>query len=169
MQELFLAGRILPAGARLVVRHVFCSEEPRPLEVVYCFALPRDAALRRFRITGAGFSVHSRLEPVGEARRAYEEAIEKGHLTSVAREYKDGLINLTVGNVRPGESVQVYLEILAGVEARDDGFRFRFPFTLAPPTTRKPGPPKGRSSCRRRSSATSCSPAGSRTRRGCIG
>ena len=37
-----------------------------------------------------------------------------------------------MGNIRPGETVSVYLELLAGVESRDGGFRFRFPFTLAP-------------------------------------
>ena len=42
------------------------------------------------------------------------------------------MVNLTVGNIRPKETVTVWLEILAGVELKDDGFRFRFPFTLAP-------------------------------------
>ena len=37
------------------------------------------------------------------------------------------MVNLTVGNIRPKETVTVYLEILCGVELRDDGFRFRFP------------------------------------------
>jgi Ca-activated chloride channel family protein len=41
-------------------------------------------------------------------------------------------VNLTVGNIRPKETVTVFLEIVCGVELRDDGFRFRFPFTLAP-------------------------------------
>jgi len=47
-------GQVLPAGARLVVQHVFRSEEDKALEVIYCFPLPRDAALRQFRITGEG-------------------------------------------------------------------------------------------------------------------
>jgi Ca-activated chloride channel family protein len=42
------------------------------------------------------------------------------------------MVNLTVGNIRPKETVTVHLEILCGVELRDDGFCFRFPFTLAP-------------------------------------
>jgi hypothetical protein len=42
------------------------------------------------------------------------------------------IVNLNIGNIRPGETVTVYIEILAGVETRDKGFRFRFPFTLAP-------------------------------------
>lgn len=132
MQRLWLSGRVLAAGARLLVRHVFQSSESRPLEAVYAFMLPRDAALRRFTIRGEGFTAHSELRPVEEAVKAYEEGMERGALSTLARQYGDGLINLTVGNIRPGETVTVTLEIVAGVESRDDGFRFRFPFTLAP-------------------------------------
>ena len=132
MQKLWLAGRILPVGARLLVRHTFRSAEKKPLEVIYSFGLPRDAALRRFRITGKGFSVSSDLEPVAKAVEAYEEGLAQGHLAAMARQYGDGMVNLTVGNIRPEEDVTVNLEIIAGVETRDDGIRFRFPFTLAP-------------------------------------
>jgi len=132
MQRLWLTGRILPVGARLQVHHTFRSSEKKPLEVIYAFGLPRDAALRRFRVTGEGFSVRSELKPVEEAVKAYEAGIEAGHLSTLARQYGDGLVNLTLGNIRPGETVTVVLEVLAGVEAHDDGLRFRFPFTLAP-------------------------------------
>ena len=53
MQRLWLTGQVLPAGARLTVQHVFKTEEDKPLEVIYCFPLPRDSALRRFRISTA--------------------------------------------------------------------------------------------------------------------
>ena len=132
MQRLWLAGQVLPAGARLVVQHVFRSEEKKAIEVIYSFPLPRDAALRRFRITGEGFEAHSELQPTEAAVKAYEEGIERGALSALARRYGDGVVNLTVGNIRPEETVTVHLEILCGVELRDDGFRFRFPFTLAP-------------------------------------
>ncbi len=132
MQRLWLTGRILPAGARLMVTHTFRSSEAEPVEVVYAFALPRDAALRRFRVRGLSFSVRSELEPVSEAVKRYEEGIEAGNLSVLARQYGDGLMNLMLGNLRPQETVTVALEILAGVELRDDGLRFRFPFTLAP-------------------------------------
>lgn len=132
MEQLWLEGEVMPFGARLRVRHRFRSAERRPLEVIYAFALPRDAALRRFRVAGEGFAVRSELRKVDEARRSYEEALEKGHLATLAQQYRDGLVNLTLGNLRPGEAVAVYLEILAGVENDDRGFRFRFPFTLAP-------------------------------------
>jgi Ca-activated chloride channel family protein len=132
MQRLWLTGQVLPAGARLAVEHVFRSEEDKTLEVIYSFPLPRDAALRRFRITGEGFEAHSELKETEAAVKAYEEGIAKGALSTLARQYGDGVVNLTVGNIRPKETITVNLEILCGVELRDDGFRFRFPFTLAP-------------------------------------
>src|SRR5215469_1545 len=132
MQRLWLTGKVLPMGAHLTVQHVFRSQEETTLEVVYAFSLPRDAALRAFRISGPGFEVHSELKPHEDAVKVYEDAIAKGSLASLAPQHGDGLINLTVGNIRPGETVTVLLELVAGVEMSDDGFRFRFPFTLAP-------------------------------------
>jgi Mg-chelatase subunit ChlD len=88
--------------------------------------------MRRFRITGESFEAHSELKETETAVKAYEEGIAHGSLSTLARQYADGMVNLTVGNLRPKETVTVHLEILCGVELKDDGFRFRFPFTLAP-------------------------------------
>ncbi len=132
MQRLWLTGQVLPAGARLTVQHVFRSAETKPIEVIYSFPLPRDAAMRRFRIAGDGFEAHSELQTTEAAIKTYEDGLAQGSLATLARQHGDGVINLTVGNIRPGEEVTVSLELLAGVELRDDGFRFRFPFTLAP-------------------------------------
>src|SRR5215472_4008113 len=132
MQRLWLTGQVLPAGARLVAQHVFRSEEDKTIEAIYTFPLPRDAALRRFRITGNGFEAHSELNEAEAAAHAYEAGIARGSLSILAGLYGDGIVSLTAGNVRPNETVTVHLEILCGVELRDDGFRFRFPFTLAP-------------------------------------
>lgn len=122
------------------VRHGFRSAESRPVEVVYAFALPRDAALRRFRMWGEGVSVTSDLRPTEEAEGIDEQALAEGRLTSLARHFRDGVVNLAVGHLQPAEAVCIELDLLAGVDLRDDGWRFRFPFTLAPGTTGRPGP-----------------------------
>lgn len=132
MQQLQLTGRVLPCGARLSVEHVFQSGETQPLEVIYSFPLPRDAALRQFRIAGDGWEAVSDLLPADEARKTYEAGIRQGSLSAMAQQHGDGVVNLAVGNLRPGEVVRVHLEILAGVELHDTGCRFRFPFTLGP-------------------------------------
>ncbi|MBD3350680.1 MAG: VWA domain-containing protein [Candidatus Lokiarchaeota archaeon] len=132
MQSLWLTGQVHTFGARLLVSHVLKSNETEAIEAVYSFMLPREATLRRFYITGEGFSVHSDLRPTQEAEKEYERGIEAGHLSAFSKIYGDGIVNLNVGNIRPEEEITVHLEILAGVESHYNGFRFRFPFTLAP-------------------------------------
>jgi Ca-activated chloride channel family protein len=132
MQSLFLTGRVVPFGAKLRVRHVFRSSEKSVVEVVYCFPLPRDASLTGFEMAGEGFRVSSRLEPRAQAEKRYERALEWGSLAAVTQQNRDGMVNLTVGNLRPGETVTVDLDLVAGVSLSDGGCRLRFPFTVAP-------------------------------------
>ena len=130
MQRLWLTGQVLPAGARLVVQHIFRSEEDKPIEAIYSFPLPRDAALRRFRITGEGFEAHSELKETEAAVKAYEEGISRGSLSTLARQYGDGMVNLTVGNIRPKETVTVAPgdPVRSGIAGR----RLPLPFSVHP-------------------------------------
>lgn len=132
MESLFVTGKIIPVGAKLIVEHKFKCGEQNPIEVVYSFGLPRNATLRRFKVKSNDLIVESELKKREEVNKVYEEAIVNGDLAVQAQRYRDGVVNLTVGNILPDEEVSVYLEILCGVDTRDDGLRFRFPFTLAP-------------------------------------
>src|SRR5437588_10128696 len=89
MQRLRLTGRLYPVGADLVVKHEFVSSEERALEVVYSFMLPRDAAMRRFRVEGQHFRVDSELRPRDEARKKYEEGLAQGSLSTLAEQFQD--------------------------------------------------------------------------------
>ncbi|MCW5963591.1 MAG: VWA domain-containing protein [Bryobacterales bacterium] len=132
MQRLWVTGKVHPVGAQLWVQYQFRHELQQPIEAVYTFALPRDAALRRFVLRGDGFEVNSQLQTVEAASLQYEQAIDEGKLAGYVRQYQDSLTTLNLGNLRPGEEVSVTLEILAGVESHDQHLRFRFPFSVAP-------------------------------------
>jgi Ca-activated chloride channel family protein len=132
MQNLRLEGRITELGAVLNVRHIFQSSEKEMVEVVYAFMLPRDASLRKFKVVGENFTVSSSLMKTSEAKEVYEDGVKSGSLSILAQQYRDGVVNLSIGNLRPGETVAVYLEVITGVDLNDDAFRFRFPFTIAP-------------------------------------
>jgi len=74
-----------------MVRHVFRSAEAKPLEVIYAFAMPRDAALRQFSwITGEAFASGPRLRPTAEAVKEYEAGIQEGHLSTLDGSNGDG-------------------------------------------------------------------------------
>jgi Ca-activated chloride channel family protein len=132
MQHLDLVGRASAAGALLQVIHKFKAEGTAPVEALYTCQLPRNGVVRRFIVKGDGFEVESKLSPRAEARKEYEEGVQQGHLSVLSEASLDGLTTISIGQIRPDEEVTVTVEIVCGVEVRDQGFRFRFPFTLAP-------------------------------------
>ena len=132
MQHLDLTGRANPAGAFLRATHRFQCKGDKPLEALYVFQLPRQGTLRRFVVKGQDFEMASKLSPRVKARKEYEEGVQDGHLSVLAESSLDGLVTLSVGQIRPGEEVTVIVDLAVGVEPEDGKFRFRYPFTLAP-------------------------------------
>lgn len=133
MQSLSLTGRVYPIGAFVRVIHRFKCLGTKPLEAIYVFQLPENGTLRRFKVFGDSFfQAGFRLEKRKAAREEYEQGVEDGHLSVLAETNSDGVVSLSVGQVRPDEEISVVMDIVVGVTTRDTGFTFRFPFTLAP-------------------------------------
>ena len=132
MQKLELSGKVFPTGGVITMTHSFRCDNTDPMEAVYVFQLPKGGAVRRFKMKGDGFEVDSKLSPRQEARKEYEAGVSNGHVSALTETSLDGLVTLNVGQVQPKETIVIAVEIVVGVETRDDGFRFRFPFTLAP-------------------------------------
>jgi Ca-activated chloride channel family protein len=132
MEKLELNGHLNHMGGHLTVIHTFKCQTKQPMEAVYVFQLPRNGVVRRFKVKGADFEVESKLSPREEARKEYEEGIAGGHLSTLAEIALDGVVSILVGQVQPDEVITVAVEVVSGVETRDEGYRFRFPFTLAP-------------------------------------
>ena len=132
MQRMEMTGSVTPAGGVLTILHSFKCEEKDPMEAAYIFQLPRNGAIRRFRVRGEDFDVESVLSPRAEARKEYEKGVQGGHLSTLAETSLDGVVTLMVGQVQPEETVTVAIEVVSGVELRDGSYRFRFPFTMSP-------------------------------------
>ena len=132
MQKLEVTGRVYPLGSFVRVTHRFKCLGTQPMEAIYVSALPTGGTLRRFKVIGENFEVDSKLGPRKAARKEYEAGMAGGHLSVLAETNQDGLVHLSVGQVQPDEEVSVIMDVVVGVTTRDQGFQFRFPFTLAP-------------------------------------
>jgi Ca-activated chloride channel family protein len=132
MQSLEVTGRVYPVGSFVRVIHRFRCLGTRPMEAIYVSQLPTNGVLRRFKVIGENFESDSKLEKRKKARETYEEGVAGGHLSVLAETNQDGMVSLTVGQVQPDEEISVIMDVVVGVDIKDKGFRFRYPFTLAP-------------------------------------
>jgi Ca-activated chloride channel family protein len=131
---------------QVTLRQTFVNNLGEPLEATYIFPLPDRAAVTSFRMEVAGRVVEGVLKERGAARRDYDQAIQAGQRAAITEEERPGVFTLRVGNLMPGEEVNVRL-IFAGPLPYSDGeATFRFPLVVAPryiPGTPLPGPQVG--------------------------
>jgi Ca-activated chloride channel family protein len=128
--------------AHLRLTQTFVNVHAEPLEATYIFPLPERAAVQRFRLQVGDRITEGTLKERGQARREYREAISQGHQAAITEEERPGTFTMRVGNIPPGESATVHLELAQPLPCVEGEATFRFPLVVAPRYI--PGAPLGR-------------------------
>ncbi|MDT4908718.1 MAG: Ca-activated chloride channel [Pseudonocardiales bacterium] len=103
-----------------------------PLEATYIFPLPDRAALTAMTLTADGRTIVADLQERAKARKAYDEAIAQVRRASIAEEERPDVFTMRVGNIAPGEQVEVSLTVIGPLPFEDGEATFRFPLVVAP-------------------------------------
>lgn len=118
--------------AGVAVTQTFVNAHAEPLEATYIFPLPDRFATTRFRFEVAGRVIEGTLKERGEARQEYDAAIQAGHRAAIAEEDRPDVFSLRVGNLMPGETATVRLDLSGPLAFADGEATFRFPHVVAP-------------------------------------
>jgi Ca-activated chloride channel family protein len=132
MTALDVDARIVGTFAHTRLTQTFENSSGVPVEATYIFPLPDRAAATRFTMRVAGRTVEGELQERGEARRTYDRAISQGKRASIAEEERPGTFSLRVGNLMPGESATIILEMSGPLPVADGEVTYRFPLVVAP-------------------------------------
>lgn len=100
------------------------------LEATYIFPLPERAGVTRLTMKVKDREIEGVLKERGQARRTYQAALAKGHRAALAEEERPGVFTMSVGNIPPGETVQVHLELSGPLPFFDGWSTFRFPLVV---------------------------------------
>jgi Ca-activated chloride channel homolog len=132
LEAVEVAATLTGLVARVTLTQTFGNRFDQPLEASYIFPLPDRAAVTEFRMEVGERVVEGVLKERGEARAAYDTAIQEGRRASIAEEERPGVFTMRVGNLLPGERVTVRL-VMTGPLPWDEGeATFRFPLVVAP-------------------------------------
>lgn len=142
LQSMTLQGHVLGLLYQLKLVQRFYNPYGQPLEAIYIFPLPGRAAVSSFVMQTQSRRVVGKLEERGEARRQYQQAVAQGKQAALAEEERSEVFTMTVGNIPPGEFVEIELELHGPLTWSDGQAMFRFPLVVAPryiPGTPYPG------------------------------
>ncbi|XP_036066258.1 von Willebrand factor A domain-containing protein 5A-like [Oryzias melastigma] len=111
------------------------NKEDKPVEAVFVFPLPGDAAVCHFSAKIGQTHIVAELKGKQQAREEYDDALSSGQQAFLLEESEQSpdIFSLRVGSLPPGESASIRLEyvIELAVEA-DEALRFCLPAVLNP-------------------------------------
>jgi len=114
----------------VTVTQTFANDRAVPLECVYIFPLPPEAAVAELTFVVGERRLTADLQERGSAERQYEAAREAGKRASLLTSERADVFTTRVANIQPGEEVRVELTYSQVLSFDDGGFVFRFPLVL---------------------------------------
>ncbi|XP_030248810.1 von Willebrand factor A domain-containing protein 5A-like isoform X6 [Sparus aurata] len=111
------------------------NKEDKPLEAVFVFPLPGDAAVCHFSATIGQTQIVAEVKKKKQAREEYDDALSSGQQAFLLEESDQSpdIFSLSVGSLPPGESASIRLEYVTELAVQaDDGLRFCLPAVLNP-------------------------------------
>ncbi|KAM6945990.1 von Willebrand factor A domain-containing protein 5A-like, partial [Aplochiton taeniatus] len=111
------------------------NKEGRPLEAVFVFPLPGEAAVCHFSAKVGQTEVVAKVQEKQKAREEYDDALSSGQQAFLLEESDQSpdVFTLSVGSLPPGESATIRLEYVTELAVQaDDGLRLCLPAVLNP-------------------------------------
>jgi Ca-activated chloride channel family protein len=132
LHKLDVRASVTGLVARTELVQGFRNPYDTSLEATYVFPLPDRAALTAMTLTADGRTVVADLQERAQARQAYDDAIAAGQRASIAEEERPDVFTMRVGNIAPGERVDVSLTVIGPLPFEDGEATYRFPLVVAP-------------------------------------
>lgn len=123
---------IIDLLAEFEVHHTFRNDGGSPIEAVYSFPMPLDAAFIGLQATLAGETLSAQVLPAQAANRTYDEAIGEGHSAILLEQLEPGMLCVNLGNLMPGEEGDVVLRFAAMLNVSQATARFSLPLVHRP-------------------------------------
>lgn len=116
--------------ARTEVIQRFHNDIDRPLEAIYIFPLPSEAAIEDFEIRLKDRVIKSTVTEREEAKVAYEEAKAAGKTAALLEQERPNIFTTSVANLLPGESVDICFSYVETLRFKKDRYDITFPMVV---------------------------------------
>jgi Ca-activated chloride channel family protein len=118
--------------AQVVVTQEFRNSHDHPIEALYLFPLPEDAAVDDMEMRLASRTIRGRIQRRAQARQTYSEARAAGRRAALLEQQRPNLFAQRVANIQPGERIEVRLRYVQPLPMGEGHYEFTFPM-VAPP------------------------------------
>jgi Ca-activated chloride channel homolog len=114
------------------VTQEYVNSTSEPIEAVYVFPLPHDAAVYDMEIRIGDRIIHSIVREREESKKIYETAKSQGKRAALVEEERPNIFTASVANIMPGDHIDVRLRYVEPLRREDSKMRLDFPMVVGP-------------------------------------
>ena len=118
--------------AEVEVVQTYHNAHETPIEAVYTFPLPENAAVRDLEIVIGDRVIRADIKTRDEARRTYEDARARGNTAALLEQERTNIFTQSVANIAPGEDIDVVLRYVQDLSYDAGSYEFVFPMVVGP-------------------------------------
>lgn len=118
--------------SRVEVKQTFTNPYDRPLEAIYQFPLPEDAAVDDMEIRIGNRIIRGVIKERQEAKQIYETAKQEGKTAALLEQERANLFSQSLANIVPGETIEVVIRYTNSLEFEGGDYEFVFPTVVGP-------------------------------------
>lgn len=123
-----IAGNV----SRVEVTQTFENPFSEPLEAVYVFPLPDEAAVDDMEIKIGTRLIKGCIKKREEAIAIYEQAKQQGRTAGLLEQERDNIFTQSLANIKPGEQIDVTIRYTDRLQFEGGDYEFVFPMVVGP-------------------------------------
>ncbi|HEY9851755.1 MAG TPA: VIT domain-containing protein [Leptolyngbyaceae cyanobacterium] len=123
-----VAGNI----SRVEVTQTFENPFSDPLEAIYVFPLPDEAAVDDMEIKIGDRIIKGNIKKREEAQEIYERARREGRTAGLLEQERDNIFTQSLANIKPGEQIDVTIRYTDSLKFEAGNYEFVFPMVVGP-------------------------------------
>lgn len=125
-------GKISGNIARVEVTQTFQNPYDKPLEAIYVFPLPDQAAVDDMEIQIGDRVIKGDIKKREEAKEIYERARQQGRTAGLLEQERDNIFTQSLANIKPGEQIKVTIRYTESLKFEKGDYEFVFPMVVGP-------------------------------------
>lgn len=118
--------------AAAAVTQQYDNDSDAPVEAVYVFPLPHEAAVFDMEARIGSRLIRSVIKEREEAKRTYEAARQEGKRAALLEQERPNIFTASLANVMPGDRVEVRIRYVEALPWEDGRVRLTFPMVVGP-------------------------------------
>ena len=124
--------RIAGVIAHVTVSQVYQNRGNQPIEAVYVFPGSTRSAVHAMQMKIGSRTVTAKIETRDKARKDYATAVQEGRYASLLEQQRPNVFEMHVGNIMPGDVVEVEIAYTETLQQREGVYEFVYPTLVGP-------------------------------------